>query len=221
MESFLDELIHKSGGDPIDFRIKNLEDPRAKAVLEKLGEKSGWKTRQKTASNGYGIAYSRYKNSTSYFAVLAEVEINKAARSYTLKKLTGVIDSGLVINPDGLINQTEGGMIQSASWSMLEQVNFDQNGITSVDWTSYPILRMIDVPEVEIHIIDRPDTPPMGAGEAAMGPVSAAIANAIFDATGSRIRDLPLKAEKIDWEKISLFRPVISLKNQNLYPTPN
>lgn len=202
MESFLDELIHKSGNDPVDFRIKFLEDPRAKAVLEKLGEKSGWKSRQKSATNGFGIAYSRYKNSTSYFAVLAEVEINKAAKSYRLKKLTGVIDSGLVINPDGLINQTEGGMIQAASWSMLEEVNYDQNGITSVDWVTYPILRIMDAPEVEVHIIDRPDTPPMGAGEAAMGPVSAAIANAIFDATGSRIRDLPLKAKKINWEKV-------------------
>lgn len=202
MESFLDELIHKSGNDPVDFRIKILEDPRAKTVLEKLGEKSGWKSRQKSANNGFGIAYSRYKNSTSYFAVLAQVEINKAAKSYRLKKLTGVIDSGLVINPDGLINQTEGGMIQAASWSMLEEVNYDRNGITSVDWVTYPILRMMDVPEVEVHIIDRPDTPPMGAGEAAMGPVSAAIANAIFDATGSRIRDLPLKAKKINWEKV-------------------
>ncbi len=202
MESFLDELIHKSENDPVDFRIKNLEDPRAKAVLEKLGEKSGWKSRQKSSINGFGIAYSRYKNSTSYFAVLAEIEINKAAKSYRLKKLTGVIDSGLVINPDGLINQTEGGMIQSASWSMLEEVDFDQVGIISVDWATYPILRMMDVPEVEVHIIDRTDTPPMGAGEAAMGPVSAAIANAIFDATGSRIRNLPLKAEKIDWEKV-------------------
>ncbi len=200
MESFLDELIHKAGKDPIDFRIKNLEDPRAKAVLEKLGEKTEWKSRQKTANNGFGIAYSRYKNSTSYFAVLAEVEINKAAKSYRLKKLTGVIDSGLVINPDGLINQTEGGMIQAASWSMLEEVNYDQNGITSIDWFTYPILRIMEVPEVEVYIIDRPDTPPMGAGEAAMGPVSAAISNAIFDATGSRIRDLPLKAEKINWE---------------------
>ncbi|HSF53016.1 MAG TPA: molybdopterin cofactor-binding domain-containing protein, partial [Algoriphagus sp.] len=202
MESFLDELIHKAEKDPIDFRIKNLEDPRAKAVLEKLGDKSGWKSRQKTGSNGFGIAYSRYKNSTSYFAVLAEVEIDKASKSYRLKKLTGVIDSGLIINPDGLINQTEGGMIQAASWSMLEEVNFDQNGIKSVDWATYPILRMIDVPELEVHLIDRPDTPPMGAGEAAMGPVSAAIANAIFDATGSRIRDLPLKAQKIDWGKV-------------------
>jgi nicotinate dehydrogenase subunit B len=201
LESFLDELIHKSGNDPIDFRLKNLEDPRARAVLEKLAEKTDWKSRQKTASNGFGVAYSRYKNSTSYFAVLAEVEIDKAAKNYRLKKLTGVIDSGLIINPDGLINQTEGGMIQSASWSMLEEVQYDQNGIISTDWNSYPILRTTKVPEVEVHLIDRPDAPPMGAGEAAMGPVSAAIANAIFDATGSRIREMPLKAEKIDWEK--------------------
>ncbi len=202
MESFLDELIHQSGNDPVDFRIKNLEDPRAKAVLEKLAEKSGWKSRQKTASNGFGIAYSRYKNSTSYFAVLAEVEIDPAAKDYKLKKLTGVIDSGLVINPDGLRNQTEGGLIQAASWTMMEEVQYDQDGITSVDWATYPILRMGDVPEIEVHLIDRPNTPPMGAGEATMGPVSAAIANAIFDATGSRIRDLPLKAEKIDWGNV-------------------
>ena len=202
MESFLDELIHKAGKDPIDFRIKNLEDPRAKAVLESLAEKTAWSSRQKTGNNGFGIAYSRYKNSTSYFAVLAEVEIDKSSKTYRVKKLTGVIDSGLVINPDGLKNQTEGGMIQSASWSMMEEVRYNQSGITSQDWNSYPILRMMEIPEVEVHLIDRPDTPPVGAGEAAMGPVSAAIANAIFDATGTRIRDLPLKAQKIDWGKV-------------------
>ncbi|MEB2777050.1 molybdopterin cofactor-binding domain-containing protein [Algoriphagus sp. D3-2-R+10] len=202
MESFLDELIHKSGYDPIDFRIKNLEDPRAKAVLEELAIKTNWKSKSKPANTGFGVAYARYKNSTSYFAVLAEVEIEKAARIYKLKKLTGVIDSGLTINPDGLKNQTEGGMIQSASWTMMEEVNYDQNGITSVDWATYPIFRMVDVPELEVHIIDRPETKPMGAGEAAMGPVAAAIANAVFDATGSRIRNLPIKPEKIDWEKV-------------------
>ncbi|MBN7812278.1 xanthine dehydrogenase family protein molybdopterin-binding subunit [Algoriphagus sp. H41] len=202
MESFLDELIHRAGKDPIEFRLENLEDPRARAVLEKLAEKADWKSRQKTALNGFGIAYSRYKNSTSYFAALAEVDIDKANQTYRLKKLTGVIDSGLVINPDGLRNQCEGGMIQSASWSMLEEVRYDGNGIISENWSSYPILRMMDVPEVEVHLIDRPDTPPMGAGEAAMGPVAAAIANAIFDATGSRIRDLPLKAEKIAWNTL-------------------
>jgi nicotinate dehydrogenase subunit B len=202
MESFLDELIHKSGNDPIDFRLKNLEDPRARAVLEELAQKTNWKLRSKSANNGFGVAYARYKNATSYFAVLAEVEIDKAAKNYKLKKLTGVIDSGLTINPDGLKNQTEGGMIQSASWTMMEEVQFDKNGITSVDWNSYPIMRMMDVPEVEVHIINRPETKPMGAGEAAMGPVAAAIANAVFDATGSRIRNLPIKPEKIDWTKV-------------------
>ncbi|MDR7130403.1 CO/xanthine dehydrogenase Mo-binding subunit [Algoriphagus sp. 4150] len=202
MESFLDELIHKSGNDPIDFRIKNLEDPRAKAVLEELAEKTNWKSKSKGANTGLGVAYARYKNSTSYFAVLAEVEIDKENKDYKLKKLTGVIDSGLTINPDGLKNQTEGGMIQSASWTMMEEVNYDKNGITGTDWASYPIMRMMDVPELEVHIINRPETKPMGAGEAAMGPVAAAIANAVFDATGSRIRNLPIKPEKIDWEKV-------------------
>ena len=202
MEAFMDELIHKAGKDPIDFRINNLQDPRAIDVLKELAIKSNWKNRVKSATNGFGVAYARYKNATSYFAVLAEVEIDKTAKNYKLKKLTGVIDSGLTINPDGLRNQTEGGMIQSASWTMMEEVQFDKNGITSVDWNSYPILRMKDVPEVEVHIIDRPETKPMGAGEAAMGPVSAAIANAVFDATGSRIRNLPIKPEKIDWEKV-------------------
>ncbi len=202
MESFMDELALKSGDDPIDFRIKNLEDPRARAVLEELAQKTNWKARSKSATNGFGVAYARYKNATSYFAVLAEVEIDKAAKKYKVKKLTGVIDSGLTINPDGLKNQTEGGMIQSASWTMMEEVNFDQNGITSIDWDSYPIIRTVDVPEVEVHIIDRPETKPMGAGEAAMGPVAAAIANAVFDATGIRIRNLPIKPEKIDWSKV-------------------
>lgn len=202
MESFLDELIHKSGNDPFEFRIKTLEDPRAIAVLEELAQKTNWKAKSKAANTGYGVAYARYKNATSYFAVLAEIEIDKEAKNYKLKKLTGVIDSGLTINPDGLKNQTEGGMIQSASWTMMEEVNFDQNGVTSVDWNTYPILRMVDVPEVEVHIIDRPETKPMGAGEAAMGPVAAAIANAVFDATGSRIRNLPIKPEKIDWDNV-------------------
>ncbi len=202
MESFIDELANKSNNDPLEFRINNLEDPRARAVLEELAIKTNWKSRQKTTTNGFGVAYARYKNATSYFAVHAEVVINIETKQYRLKKLTGVIDSGLTINPDGLINQTEGGMIQSASWTMLEEVNFDRTGITSTDWESYPIMRMKDVPEVEVHIIDRPETKPMGAGEAAMGPVAAAIANAVFDATGSRVRNLPIKSKKIDWDSI-------------------
>jgi CO/xanthine dehydrogenase Mo-binding subunit len=201
LESFIDELALMAEMDPFDFRLKNLEDTRAIEVLELLKEKSGWLSRKKDQNKGYGIAFAKYKNSASYFAVMAEVSVDWAAETFKLTKLTGVIDSGLVINPDGLKNQTEGGMIQSASWTLLEEVIFDENGIQSKDWSSYPIMRFNDVPEVEVHIINRPEEKPLGAGEAAQGPVAAAIANAIFDGTKQRIRQLPLKPEKIDWAK--------------------
>jgi nicotinate dehydrogenase subunit B len=202
LESFMDELASEAGIDPVAFRIQNLDDDRAIAVLETLASKTGWDSRVKSSGKGYGIAFSKYKNTASYFAVLAEVEIDKIEKTFNLTKMTGVIDSGQCINPDGLKNQTEGGMVQSASWTLLESVQYDQNGILSKDWGSYPILRTKEVPEIEVHIINRPELPPMGAGEAAQGPVAAAIANAVFDATGSRVRDLPLKSEKIDWSKI-------------------
>jgi CO/xanthine dehydrogenase Mo-binding subunit len=201
LESFIDELALMAELDPFNFRLNNLEDNRAIEVLELLKEKSGWVSRKKDQNKGYGIAFAKYKNSASYFAVHAEVDIAKSAETFKLTKLTGVIDSGLVINPDGLKNQTEGGMIQSASWTLLEEVIFDENGIQSKDWSSYPIMRFNDVPEVEVHIINRPEEKPLGAGEAAQGPVAAAIANAIFDGTKQRIRQLPLKPEKIDWAK--------------------
>jgi len=202
LESFMDELALEAGMDPIAFRIKNLNDARAVAVLENLATKTGWDSRVKSSEKGYGIAFSKYKNTASYFAVLAEVEINKAEKSFKLTKMTGVIDSGQCINPDGLKNQTEGGMVQSASWTLTESVQYDENGILSKDWSSYPIMRFQDVPDIKVHIINRPELPPMGAGEAAQGPVAAAIANAVFDATGSRVRDLPIKAEKLDWGKM-------------------
>ncbi|WP_373522560.1 molybdopterin cofactor-binding domain-containing protein [Aquiflexum sp.] len=201
LESFMDELASEAGMDPIAFRIKNLDDKRAIAVLETLASKTGWDSKLKNPGKGYGVAFSKYKNSASYFAVLAEVEINKAEKSFKLTKMTGVIDSGQCINPDGLKNQTEGGMVQSASWTLLESVQFDENGILSKDWSSYPIMRFKEVPEIEVHIINRPELSPMGAGEAAQGPVAAAIANAIFDGTGTRVRELPIKAEKVDWER--------------------
>ena len=125
--------------------------------------------------------------------MLAKVELGPDKKSFTLKKLTGVIDAGQCINPDGLINQTEGGMIQSASWTIMEAVAYDENGILSKDWNSYPIISSKDIPAVEVHIINRPELPPLGAGEAAQGPVAAAIANAVFDCTGTRVRELPIK----------------------------
>ncbi|UJP66842.1 xanthine dehydrogenase family protein molybdopterin-binding subunit [Mongoliitalea daihaiensis] len=193
LESFIDELASLAGLDPFVFRIQNLQDPRAIAVLEELRDKTNWASRNSQENKGYGIAFSQYKNSAAYFAVLAEVELSSDKKSYTLQKLTGVIDAGQCINPDGLINQTEGGMIQSASWTMMEAVSYDENGILSRDWNSYPIISSKDIPVVEVQIINRPELPPLGAGEAAQGPVAAAIANAVFDCTGTRVRELPIK----------------------------
>ncbi len=202
LESFIDELAHLAALDPIDFRLKNLTDERASAVLEMVAEKTRWKTSEKRADGGLGVAFAKYKNSASYFAVVAEITLDKTNKTFKLDKLTGVIDSGQCINPDGLKNQTEGGMIQSASWTLLEEVNYDEKGVLATDWNSYPILRTTEVPEIEVHIIDRPELQPMGAGEAAQGPVGAAIANAVYNATGTRVRELPIRAEKIDWSKI-------------------
>jgi len=202
LESFMDELALTAEMDPIEFRINNLDDDRAKAVLQSVAEKTNWNSAQKTANKGFGVAFSKYKNSASYFAVVAEVSIDKPSKTFKLEKLTGVIDSGQCINPDGLKNQTEGGMIQSASWTLLEKVDFDEDGVLSIDWNSYPILRAIEVPFVEVHIINRPELAPMGAGEAAQGPVAAAIANAVFNATRTRVRELPISFEKVDWENL-------------------
>lgn len=202
LESFMDELALAAEMDPIEFRIKNLDDDRAKAVLQSVAEKTNWNSAQQAVNKGFGVAFSKYKNSASYFAVVAEVTIDKVSKTFKLEKLTGVIDSGQCINPDGLKNQTEGGMIQSASWTLLEKVNFDEDGIESIDWNSYPILRANEVPLVEVHIINRPELAPMGAGEAAQGPVAAAIANAVFNGTGTRVRELPIQAEKIDWRNL-------------------
>ena len=202
LESFMDELAHLAGIDPLEFRLNNLEDWRAKAVLELLAAKTNWSSLDRSGNKGYGLAFAKYKNSAAYFAVLAEVKINREEKTFRLSKMTGVIEAGQCINPDGIINQTEGGMIQSASWTLMEQVKYDENGILSKDWNTYPISRASEVPEIDVHIINHPELPPLGAGEAAQGPVAAAIANAVFDATGTRIRELPIKAEKVNWEKI-------------------
>ncbi len=199
----MDELALAAEMDPIEFRLKNLNDARAKAVLQAVRQKTSWNSAQNAANKGFGVAFSKYKNSASYFAVVAEITVDKTSKTFKLEKLTGVIDSGQCINPDGLKNQTEGGMIQSASWTLLEKVDFDENGVLSTDWNSYPILRSKEVPVVEVHIINRPELAPMGAGEAAQGPVAAAIANAVFNGTGTRVRDLPISAEKVDWNKVN------------------
>jgi CO/xanthine dehydrogenase Mo-binding subunit len=193
IESFMDELAEKAGKDPFTFRLMHLQDERAKAVIRKVQELI---SSVKPAPNtGIGIAFSRYKNSASYCAVAAQVHVHATKGTIQVQKMWAAIDAGEVINTDGLINQTEGGMIQSASWTIMEQVQFDARHITSRDWVSYPIIRFDQIPEVEVAVLHQSNEKAMGAGEAAQGPAGAAIANAVYKASGKRIRHLPLIKE--------------------------
>ena len=194
LESFMDELALAAGADPVEFRLKHLDDERAKDVVRLAAQKFGWKAGARAArGRGYGFAFARYKNAAAYFAVAAEVAVDSASKKIRLVRAVAAIDSGQVVNPDGLRNQSEGGIVQSASWTLFEKVSFDDTRIRSVDWASYPIMRFDAVPEsIEVHIIDRPGQPYLGSGEAATGPTAAAIGNAVAHATGSRMRDLPL-----------------------------
>ena len=190
IECFMDELAEHAGKDPYEFRLMHLDDPRARDVVQKLREQVSAESHPE--GTGIGIAFSRYKNSAAYCAVAARVAVDKDNR-INLQKMWSVIDAGETINPDGLKNQTEGGMIQSASWTLKEEVTFNTEHITSRDWNSYPVFRFNEIPEVDVTIIDRPDAPPLGAGEAAQGPSAAAVVNAVYHACGKRVRRLPLK----------------------------
>lgn len=193
IESFMDELSVKAGKDPIAFRIMHSTDERSIAVLRRLKEMI--RSVKAGPQEGIGVAFSRYKNVASYCAVAAKVAVDKASGEVKVQQMWAVLDAGEVINLDGIINQTEGGMIQSASWTLKEEVHFDAQHVTSRDWTSYPIVRYSDVPLVEVAVIDRPEEEPLGAGEAAQGPTAAAIVNAIYRASGKRVRHLPVKAQ--------------------------
>jgi CO/xanthine dehydrogenase Mo-binding subunit len=194
LESFLDELCAETGEDPLAFRLRHLKDARARAVLEAAARRAGWSGRHKAEGVGYGLAFARYKNASAYCAVIAEVE---GAADIRVRRLVAAVDVGEVINPDGVINQIEGGAIQSTSWTLKEAVRFDRTRILSDTWETYPILPFSEVPKVEVEILARPSEPAMGAGEAAQGPTAAAIANAVFDALGVRVRDLPITRERI------------------------
>jgi len=198
VESFIDELAAAAGQDPVAFRLAHLGDPRAKAVIETVARTAGWTADEKgDGIRGRGIGFAKYKTLATYVAVVAEVEIDRKSGRVRVPRAFAAADAGQIVNPDGLKNQIEGGMIQSASWTLHEAVRFDRDGITSRDWGGYPILTMPEVPEVEVVLIDRPDEKPLGAGEAAQGPMAAAIANAFADATGRRLRDLPFTAERV------------------------
>jgi nicotinate dehydrogenase subunit B len=193
IESFLDEIVAERGEDPVAFRLRHLKDERAKDVVRAAAKRASWKPAPK-AGTGYGFGYSRYKNTGAYCAVVAEIEGEEDIR---VKKLTLAVDVGEAINPDGVINQIEGGAIQATSWVLKERVRFDRGRITSNSWTDYPILRFSEVPEVEVEVIQRSEIDPVGAGEAAHGPVIAAIANAVFDCLGVRVRNLPITRDRL------------------------
>jgi CO/xanthine dehydrogenase Mo-binding subunit len=193
IESFIDELAAERGEDPVDFRLRHLPDSRAQDVIRSVAKRANWKP-DKQAGRGYGLGFARYKNTGAYCAVVAEVE---GAEDISVKRLTIAVDVGEAINPDGVINQIEGGAIQATSWVLKERVRFDNQRITSNTWTAYPILRFSEVPEVQVELIQRPDSEPLGAGEAAHGPVTAAIANAVFDALGVRVRNLPITRDSL------------------------
>jgi nicotinate dehydrogenase subunit B len=194
IESFLDELAECAGADPVAFRLAHLTDPRAAAVIETAADLAGWAGRPRAEGTGYGLGYARYKGLAGYCAAVAEVEARSDVR---VRRVWLAVDVGTVINPDGVINQVEGGAVQSASWATRERVTFDRARITSVSWDTYPVLRFTEVPEVVVRIVAAPGQPETGAGEIAQGPVAAAIGNALADATGVRVRDLPLTREQV------------------------
>ena len=193
IESFLDELAAERGEDAVAFRLRHLSDPRAQDVIRAAARRAGWKP-EKREGIGHGLGFARYKNTGAYCAAIAEVE---GADDISVRRLTIAVDVGEAINPDGVINQIEGGAIQATSWVLKERVRFDRERITSNSWSEYPILRFGEVPEVDVEVISRSEIEPVGAGEAAHGPVTAAIANAVFDALGLRARNLPITRERL------------------------
>ncbi|MEX2616969.1 MAG: molybdopterin cofactor-binding domain-containing protein [Alphaproteobacteria bacterium] len=194
IESFMDELAEAAGIDPLEFRLRHLGNPRARDVLNAMAAKLG--NAPLPEGQGRGFAFSQYKNVKTYAAVGIELEVTDAAE-IVLKRAVVAADAGQIVDPDGLTAQLEGGLLQSASWALYESVEFDRDGITSRDWDSYPILRFGNVPVIETVLIDRPGEPFLGAGEATSGPIAGAIANAVRNASGLRLRRMPFTPDAL------------------------
>ena len=188
-----------AGADPVEYRLRFLKDERARDVLKAAAEKFGWDQWSKSDGRGRGIGFARYKNFAAMTAVAIEVEVNRENGRIRVIRAAAANDSGQIISPDGIANQIEGGIIQSLSWTLKEEVKFDKTGVLSEDWKSYsyPILTFEEVPPIDVVLIDRPGEPFLGTGEAAQGPTAAALANALFDATGVRFRRIPFTPERV------------------------
>ncbi len=202
-ESFVDECAAAAGQDPVDFRRRNLNDPRGLELLERLVKLADWKPRtgRPTANGdvvtGRGVSYTRYELRRTYVGVVADVSVNRKTGKVIVDRFFVAHDCGQIINPDGLRNQIEGNVVQTVSRTLLEDLQFDRSMVTSLDWASYPILTFPEVPDVVIDLIERPTEKPLGAGEPTAAVVPSAIANAIFDATGARLRSVPFLPEKV------------------------
>jgi nicotinate dehydrogenase subunit B len=204
VESFTDELAAAAGLDPVEFRLRGLADQRGVEAIKRAAALMNWQSRPSPGPNraaaiarGRGFAYVHYKHSESYVAMGMEVAVERSSGRIKVEQVACAFDCGQIINPDGARGQVEGSILQTLSRALMEEVHFDRSRVTSLDWSSYPILRFPDVPKIEIALIDRPSEPPVGAGEAACTTVAAALANAVFDATGARLRTVPFTPERV------------------------
>jgi CO/xanthine dehydrogenase Mo-binding subunit len=199
----MDEVAAAAGADPVEFRLRHLSDARARAVIEAAAQKSGWKAGALGSGGagqtlrGRGIAFAKYKNLSCYCAVVMDVEVDRASGAVRVVRAWSAVDAGLAVNPDGVVNQIEGGIIQSASWTLKEALKFDRSGVKTRSWADYPILRFSEVPAVEVEVIQRPTERYLGVGEGSQGPAAAALANALAAATGRRLRDIPFTSERV------------------------
>jgi CO/xanthine dehydrogenase Mo-binding subunit len=204
LESFIDELAERARQDPIAYRLARLSDPRARRVIERVAAMANWNATEQPANRGQahrgeanramGVGFAQYKNRAAYAAVIVELEVEESIR---LLRAWCAADAGLVVNPDAVINQLEGGIIQSASWVLKEQVRFDPASGGPIDWETYPVLRFSEIPEIAIDLVASDSDTPLGVGEATAGPTAAAIGNAVSRALGVRMRDLPMTRERI------------------------
>ncbi|HEV2530068.1 MAG TPA: molybdopterin cofactor-binding domain-containing protein [Thermomicrobiales bacterium] len=208
-ESFMDELATLAEADPVEFRLRHLADPRAIEVIRRAATRFGWEARPSGPEysgvisaadgtvTGRGIGFARYESEFAYAAVAVEVTVNPADGTVRVNRVAVGHDCGLIINPDGLQNQIDGCVIQGIGRALKEEITFDASSVTSLDWSTYSIMRFADIPVIDIELVDRPDQPPLGAGEPAIVPVVAAVGNAIYDATGVRLRQYPFTPQRV------------------------
>lgn len=195
IEGLMDELAARAGEDPLAYRLSLLADPRARAVLERAAAMAQWPRRGDGGSGrGMGLGLARYKNASAYAAVVAAVEVDEAVR---VTDVWCAVDAGLVVNPDGVVNQVEGNIVQAISWTLIEEVRFGETGVASLDWQAYPVVRFRDIPEIRVELVEATGHDPLGVGECAGGPAAAAIGNAVAHALGVRVRDMPMTRDRI------------------------